>query len=105
MEYTVKKVRNFKGMDWDGYNADLHRDGRKVAFVIQDGSGGEPEFRFVSKEEEEILRQYCKTLPPRRYNSKTLEADPNGDDSFEVTMDLFVGRLVDEFNKQRWIDF
>lgn len=39
--YTVKGIKTFRGMEGQGFNATLCRDGRPVAFVYDDASGGE----------------------------------------------------------------
>lgn len=38
--WTVGQVKSFQGMEGSGYNANLYRDGVKVAEVIDDASGG-----------------------------------------------------------------
>lgn len=38
--YAVKGIKTFVGMEGHGYNATLYRDGKPVAFVIDDASGG-----------------------------------------------------------------
>ena len=45
--YSVKKVKTFRGMEGEGYNADLYRDGKKIAFVIDEGCGGETRFEWL----------------------------------------------------------
>lgn len=37
--YTVKCIKTFVGMEGHGYSASLYRDGKLVAFVIDDASG------------------------------------------------------------------
>ena len=46
MNYEVKNVKSFRGMEGHGYNASLYRDGNKVAFVIDEGHGGEVSFEW-----------------------------------------------------------
>lgn len=38
--YTVKNLKTFTGMEGSGYNATLYRDGKAVAAIIDDASGG-----------------------------------------------------------------
>jgi len=47
MEYTLKSIKTFRGMDGQGMNATLYRDGVKVALVIDDGCGGEIHLEWV----------------------------------------------------------
>jgi hypothetical protein len=44
LKLTVTKVKTFRGMEGTGYNAVLCLDGTPVAYVIEEGSGGEPNF-------------------------------------------------------------
>jgi len=46
-KYTVKNVKTFRGMEGEGYNATLYRDGKKVCEVIDDASGGEVNFQWA----------------------------------------------------------
>lgn len=39
-EYTLKGVKTFQGMDGIGLNATLCRDGKPVAFLLDEGCGG-----------------------------------------------------------------
>ena len=45
--YKVAKVKTFKGREGEGFNADLIRDGKKVAEVINDASGGCLDFHWL----------------------------------------------------------
>jgi hypothetical protein len=47
MSYEVRNVKGFEGMEGLGYNAMLYRDGIKVAFVIDEGNGGEMLLRWA----------------------------------------------------------
>ncbi len=38
--YTVRGIKTFKGMEGEGYNATLCRDGKPVALAVDDASGG-----------------------------------------------------------------
>lgn len=44
--YTLTKIKTFIGREGYGLNADIERDGRKVAFVLDDASGGEVRVDF-----------------------------------------------------------
>lgn len=43
-KYTLRKVKTFRGMDGEGLNAELCCDGKPVAFVVNEGSGGMTNF-------------------------------------------------------------
>lgn len=44
--YSVKSVKTFRGMEGEGYNATLCRNGVPVALVIDDATGGEIRFEW-----------------------------------------------------------
>lgn len=44
--YSLKGVKTFIGMDGHGLNATLLRDGKPVAFILDEGCGGEMRFDF-----------------------------------------------------------
>jgi len=52
--YSVKKVKTFEGMDGCGFNADLCRDGKKVARAIDSGCGGEAMFYWEDQESKKV---------------------------------------------------
>lgn len=54
MEYTIKGLKTFRGTDGHGFNAHLYRDGVKVAFVINAGTGGDTTFEWVDFKEPRI---------------------------------------------------
>lgn len=104
--WTVSKLKEFTGMEGSGYNATLLRDGRPVAFVIDDASGGplniqwsdpctesydtvdyrgDPFVRRCTKEER-LLLEYVATLPPRKVYDRELR----------VTDEWFVDDLVND---------
>jgi hypothetical protein len=46
--YSLRNIKVFRGRDGHGYNVDLiDPTGRKVAFVYDEGCGGEPHFEWV----------------------------------------------------------
>jgi len=49
MSYMVQKVKSFEGMEGKGFNAELVRDGKPVAFVIDEGNGGCYYFRWYDR--------------------------------------------------------
>ncbi|MFA5702922.1 MAG: hypothetical protein WC982_05315 [Advenella sp.] len=90
--WTVDKLKEFKGMEGSGYNADLYRDGVKVAEVIDDASGGPLMIQWLDKatetfdtvdyqgkpfarrctKEEKLLLEYVATLPAYECHGMTL---------------------------------
>jgi hypothetical protein len=68
--YSVTGIKSFRGREGYGFNATLHRDGRKVAFVIDEANGGCFRYEWLGKDvatrqaDEQALADYCATLPP-----------------------------------------
>lgn len=60
---TVRKVKTFMGMDCPGYNCELLFNGKPVACVVQDGSGGETQIEWKSPEDEKTVLAWAKSLP------------------------------------------
>jgi hypothetical protein len=85
--FEIKKVKTFKGNDCPGYNLDLWMNGRKIAEVIDDGSGGMVQFDYVDLQVETPFLEYVKTLPPW--------------DGLEMSEDLFVGRLYERHEAEK----
>lgn len=63
--YTVDRVKFFRGMEGNGWNCRLLRDGLPVAHVIDDASGGEVMFEWLDIKDtrvDVIVRRYDKTM-------------------------------------------
>lgn len=103
--YTAANVKTFTGMDGQGFNAVLKRDGKPIAEVIDEGRGGAVIFNwkdhatratvaaldyqgkaapYVGTEEEAALWAHCRTLPSIEFGEMTLQHNP----------EIFVGQLV-----------
>lgn len=89
--YEVKGVKSFVGMEGYGFNATLYKDGKKVAFVIDDANGGCYNFQFESAELEKEFFAYVKTLPALDFQGTKLDMDG----------DLYVGGLVEQYETQK----
>lgn len=98
--YSVKGIKTFKGMDTDGYNCTLYKDGKKVAFVIEEGSGGEPMFDFVSREAEADLLAFVKTLPKVK-TTIPISKDKTEPFEYDEVMATFVGSLVEQYLEEQ----
>lgn len=97
--YSVRKVKTFEGMEGQGFNAELMRDGRPVAFVIDEASGGEYHFDWYDQShgesaEEKLLTDFCAQLPKEKLGPEFCSA---AGDEIAVDPDMYVGRLVDEY--------
>ena len=65
--FQVKGIKIFEGRGGYGLNANLYYKGKKVAFVLDEGNGGQLDIRFNSREIEEEAekeaREYYKRNP------------------------------------------
>lgn len=106
--YTVKGVKSFIGNEGHGFNATLYRDGKAVAFVYDDASGGPVCFEWKDRadglvevqtktydgkpwtvkmtNEEKRLHDLCASMPKQKFEGMELD----------VTMDILVGDLVND---------
>lgn len=64
-DYSVKKIVQFKGMEGTGFNCDLYRGTKKIAFCRDNGNGGEVTIgRWSDKTEEVLLLNHVASLLP-----------------------------------------
>lgn len=89
--YSVKGVKNFRGNEGYGFNATLYKDGKAIAFVIDDANGGCYSYEWKDKDAEAALDAYVKTLPKVH------------DFGMELTVDAdwFVSDLVEDYNLEK----
>lgn len=92
-KFEVKKVKSFTGRDGQGYNVDLWMDGAKIAYVLNEGNGGETNFEFVSKEAEKKFEDFIAAHPPYEVDDDLKNLYPNG--MATMTRCIFVGMLLD----------
>lgn len=52
MNYHLKGLKTFNGMEGGGYECNIYRDKVKVGTAMNEGSGGDDHFHFTSREEE-----------------------------------------------------
>lgn len=114
--YTVKGIKTFVGMGGHGYNASLYRDGKLVAFVTDDASGGplQIEWKDVSDglveveakdykgnpwvvkmtNEEKALHEHATSLPPSVCD--WVDPDTGRPAELSMTSELFIEGLVND---------
>jgi len=119
-EYSVKNVKSFQGTDGYGYNASLYRGKKRVAFIIDEGCGGEAlvqwedhaskkvkitctgyqdkQVTFEGTPEEKLLRGHIESIP--RQPSAHF---PNG---LRVDTSWFLSELIGNYEEtqqlKRW---
>lgn len=106
--YTVKGVKSFIGNEGHGFNATLYRDGKAVAFVYDDASGGPVAFEWKDRDgglvevetrthdgrpwtvkmthEERAYHTFVSAMPKQSFEGMELD----------VTMDIHVSDLVND---------
>ena len=103
MKITLTNYKSFKGMEGYGFNAILNVDGKKVADVIDDASGGQVNYYPLGdvqsaerKANTELLnkaKEYAKTLPsPHKYHDDTV---------MPMDLDLLMDDLVNELQRKK----
>jgi len=86
--YTLRNIKTFQGIEMQGYNVTLARDGKKVASVIDEGAGGAPFFHWDNKGCEKEFYAFLKTLPK--------EKSEWDDKLHEVSDEVFIGDLFND---------
>jgi hypothetical protein len=64
--YSIKNLKNWRGMDGLGYTGSIYRAGHRVGQVTQDGSGGESRFEWNNKKEQSLAEKFGKSLYVKR---------------------------------------
>ncbi len=92
-QYEIKGLKTFKGMEgMGGFNVTLYREGKRIAFVINEDNGGCFDWQGMSREEESKLKDICKTIEPdTSYPSIPIECD----------MDIFISVMVGNLEEER----
>ncbi len=106
-KYEVRGIRTFQGREGcGGFNATLYREGKKVAFIINEDDGGMFDWdwggykseadRKAARAEEEKLMALCKTIPDA---PSMIEG---ADFTISCDLDIFISVLVGQVEEERW---
>jgi len=93
MQYTIKGLKEFVGMEDGGFNLTLLCDGKKVATSIYGGDGGETMTDFDKKADEKVFKDFLKTLP--------LEKSEYFPEGLAVTPDIFIWGLIEKYKEEK----
>jgi len=77
-DYSVKNIKSFVGHDGYGFNANLYRGKKKVAFCLDDARGGEVDIQWLDwkdRTEAKLLDAHVATLPKVEAHGLTLTID------------------------------
>jgi len=97
MKLELKNVKFFESMseETNAFTADLFINGKKNAFVKNDGRGGCTDYNVYDFKEQKILREaeaYCLSLPKEKIEGLTHEFQPTLeskiDELFEAWLDV-----------------
>lgn len=99
--YSLRRIKTFRGMDGQGLNAELLRDGNVVAFLVDEGCGGMMHFDWADRKggvssEEELFEAFiaaekAKMPEGKRYASGSSERDYfNGETWVNKTVDAML---------------
>ena len=91
MKYTVKNVKSFMGREGYGYSCSLYKDGKNIGTVTDTADGGPADLYLNSRELEDELRDYVNSLQLGIFDGM----------EFAVSVESFVGELVDEFQNAK----
>ena len=91
LDYNVKGVKSFRGMEGYGFNATLFRGKVKIAFVIDEANGGCYHYDWFDRAEDKRLRDYCETLPKEAVYDMEIAVDP----------DILVSELVERYENDK----
>ncbi len=96
-KYTVNAVKTFMGREGYGFNCNLLCNGKKVAFVIDDASGGMINIQWLDygKERDENRRtpaeaEFCEHIKGKTYTC------PFDKEEHEVNDHIFISGLIDQ---------
>lgn len=91
MNLSVKGVKTFRGMEGHGFNATLYLDGKKVAFVMDEGSGGCMRYEWNDRKAEDIVNNWVKTLPKMKFEGS------GSNQEFDADLDIVISNLLDKY--------
>jgi len=97
-DYNIKNYKGTRGMEGPGFTGNLYRGSIKVGPIADWGDGGPAYLQRgseLNREEEDMLAQYVKNLPPEPWSF--------GDGSpLVVSVDFFLGSLGEHtFNEKK----
>lgn len=103
-QYSLKGVKTFRGMDGHGLNATLCRDGKAVAFLVDEGSGGMLYFDWTDRKggtsvEEDLFKAFIEAERLKIPADKKDEFGSNVRESWNG--EYWVNGLVDEMENQK----
>ena len=91
--YTIKSLKTWATDDGGDYQCTVYLDGKKLAYVHNDGNGGCLNIKYFDAVGEKTLSNHVAALPPMIYDGETLEYDA----------DIFIEELVSAYEVEKKI--
>jgi hypothetical protein len=103
-KYALTKVKTFRGRDGHGLNATLTRDGKPVAFILDEGCGGMVDFDWADQKhgesaEEAMFKGFIAQVVPPDPEDKGSTLDPRTLEQF--AMESWVNAEVDRMSNDK----
>lgn len=93
--YGVKGLKSWRGRDGVGYQYHLTENGKKVAFINQDGCGGEVDIDFDDPADLARFNAFIKDLPEQQCEFSG-KMEP-------VSGPMFLAQLADDHEQQQYL--
>ena len=102
MNYSVAKLKNWRGREGAGYQGELLRDGKVIGWFHHDGNGGDIRIDFYTlakkkgdppvhnREEEDMFYQYVETLPDGTWPEEF------GGGTYKMSGEMFIVGLMEK---------
>jgi hypothetical protein len=62
-EFSIKRFKTFRGMEDEGFNAELYKGSKKVGFIIYGGDGGDTVIEWDDEKIEKEVDSFLSSLP------------------------------------------
>ena len=98
---TIKKLKLFQGMEGEGFNLDLYLDGKKIAFVMDDGHGGVYDYDFVSEAAAQQLADIVNAMPPTPAGDEEWAKKLYPDGLIPMNIDMVMDELINDHQHQK----
>lgn len=89
-QFTIKNFKSWSSHDGGGYQFTLYVDGKKFAFVTNDGWGGPIDVKCIFASQLDSLVNYVSQFKVE-YQGKT----------YDKTLDIFMDELVNEYEMNK----
>ena len=76
--FTIKGLKTWETYDGGGYQFNLYLDGKKFAWVDEQGHGGCMDVSYYAEGNQQILEDYVATMPEYDYCGITLKPSVEG---------------------------